>query len=183
MPDLKSIMLVVRNLLQFMAIWAVWDMISIVLLVFSSISIVWYLWPRKKIKNVYIDVKAITTNDSTYKKIIVIEIKNLSNNAVYLESLGFKFDKVILPHPNGAKDHNTNIYEVKFEGRITGELSDIDTLVRAKQKVSTWIPVNDSTDMSVLSKAISNKQVGKLRLKFALISSKPTKLFRINIKV
>ena len=169
--------------LEFMAKWAIWDMIAVAIAILPFFAVVWYLWPKKSMPDVYIDAIAQNGPNEVYPRVIQIKIRNHSNNAVYIQSLGFQFAGTIGPNPEGAKDHNTGLYEVKFEGQTQEQLSDIDTLVRAKQEIQTWIPVDPSITNFDLAKAIKQKEVGSLKLKCMIISSKPSRLFNVDINV
>jgi hypothetical protein len=170
--------------LKFMATWEVWGLISFVLTIFPSFVIIWYLWPRKKIhQNVYINATVDDGPNRKFSKIIRIHINNKSNYALYVKSLGFKFGGYISPNQDAAKDHSSGRYEVNFEGPNGGDLSEVDTLVRANQSTATWIAVDNSIVKSKLAEAIRLKQVGTLKLQYMLISDKPSKLFIININL
>ena len=112
-----------------MADWGVWDIIGLVIALIPSVLVLIYLFPRKRIEDFYIDTK-ISSINPTYSKVVVVELRNHTNDPMYLISQGFKFEDTIEPSPHGAKDAATGVYEIKFEGRQKGILSEIDTLVR-----------------------------------------------------
>ncbi|MGA3051773.1 MAG: hypothetical protein ABSE00_07645 [Chitinispirillaceae bacterium] len=170
--------------MRFMANWEAWGVISFFLTIFPSLAILWYIWPRKKMHpNIYINAIADDSPDKTYSRVVRITINNMSNNVLYVESLGFKFGDTISPNPLAAKDHNSGIYEIKFETGNRGAPMVIDTLVRANHATATWIPVNNGIDKNVLANAVSQKKVGTLRLKYMFISDKPSKKVKFDIKI
>jgi hypothetical protein len=63
---------------QFMAHWGIWDIIGLVGALIPSVIVLAYLFPRKAIKNLYIDAKRGSANQ-TYSKLVVVEISNHTN--------------------------------------------------------------------------------------------------------
>ena len=79
-------------------------------------------------------------------------------------SRGFRFGNVIHPSPLAAIDHFTQTCEVKFPGPQPGNLTEIDTLVRHGQPVSTWVPVDPNDADDTIDAALRNRSVGTLRV-------------------
>lgn len=167
---------------QFMADWGIWDIIGLIVALIPSVLVVIYLFPRKTIENFYIDTKIASVNP-TYPKVVAVELRNHTKDPIYLISQGFIFSDTIQPSPHGAKDAATGVYEIKFEGRQAGILSEIDTLVRPNQVVSTWIPVDPAISNQSLTDALINRNVGILRLKCQRISSRPHRFRKLKIPV
>ena len=167
---------------QFMANWGIWDIIGLIVALIPSILVIIYFFPRKAIENFYIDTKIASVNP-TYPKVVAVELGNHTNDPTYIISQGFTFGETIQPSPHGAKDAATGVYEIKFEGRQAGILSEIDILVRPNQVVSTWIPVDPDVSNQSLSDALRNRSVGILRLKCQRISSRPHRFTKLKISV
>lgn len=165
-----------------MATWGVWDIIGLIVALIPSILVIIYLFPRKKIENFYIDTKIASVNP-TYPKVVAVELRNHANDPIYIISQGFSFGDIIQPSPHGSKNAATEVYEIKFEGRQARILSEIDVLVRPNQAISTWIPVDPSVSDQSLSDALRNRNVGILRLKCQLISSRPHRFMKMKIPV
>jgi len=148
---------------KFMNDWGVWDVIQIVLLLIGGVVALFYLFPRKSIQNFYINA----TRDAAsppYTKVINIEMRNLTNEPLYVLSRGFRFGDIIHAFPLAAIDHYTQTCEVKFSGPQPGILTEIDTLVRHGQPVSTWVPVDPNHADDIIDQALQNRRVGTLRL-------------------
>lgn len=167
---------------KFMADWAIWDIIGLILVFIPSIFLLIYLFPRKQIKNLYIDAFPDQINNR-YKKVIRIMLTNHTNIPIYLFSEGFTFSGSVTPSPYGAKNHNTEEYEAKFEGRIPNELSEIDTLIRPNQKISTWVPVSNEETNDNICNALKNKNVGFLKLKALKIKNGRDPFVSLTIKI
>jgi hypothetical protein len=165
-----------------MAQWGIWDILGLLVALVPSVLVLVYLFPRKAIDSFYIDTSIRSINES-YPKVILVELRNHTNDPIYVFSRGFSFGTKIRPSPQGAKNAAIELYEVKFEGREQGRLSDIDTLVRSNQVVSTWIPVDPSESDQDLSSALKSRQVGTLRLICQKISSRPHPYTKLNIPV
>lgn len=169
-------------LLQFMAQWGVWDILGLLVTLVPSILVLVYLFPRKAIDNFYIDTKLASVSEA-YPKVIAVELRNHTNEPIYVLSQGFLFGNTVLPSPYGAKDAATGVCEIKFEGRQKGLLSEIDTLVRPNQVIATWIPVHPNQSDESLSAALNRQAVGFLRLKCQRISSRPHPFTKLSIPV
>lgn len=170
------------NFFKFMADWGLWDIIGLFITLFPVIFLVIYLFPRKQIKNLYIDTKLWSANPP-YNKIILIELRNHTNTPIYLLSEGFKFGSRIRPSPSGAKDVNTGTYEIKFGGRVENELTEIDTIIRPNQTISTWVPIEDSEPSDKIEEAIASKSIGILTLKALRIQTGRDNFVLLKIKV
>jgi hypothetical protein len=170
------------DFLAFMAQWGIWDIMGLVIALIPSVLILIYLFPRRAIENLYIDTKVGSVNQ-VYSQVVAVELRNHTNDPLYVLSRGFRFGGTIRPSPHGAKDAATGVYEVKFQGRTPGLLSDIDVLVRPNQVVTTWIPVDPNQSGQSLSDALRDRCVGTLRLKVQKISSRPHPFSTLNIPV
>jgi hypothetical protein len=167
---------------EFMAHWGVWDMIGISIALIPSIFLMIYLFPRRAINNLYIDTSLRSVNEA-FPRVIGVELRNHTNEPIYILSQGFKFGTAVRPLPHAKKDAATGTYEIKFEGRINGQLSEIDTLVRPNQVVTTWIPIaSDQGDEAILD-ALKQRKVGTLRLRTQRISRRPHPFATLKIPV
>ena len=113
---------------KFMAEWGVWDVFQTLITIVGGIVVFFYLFPRRSIENFYID--ATRAANPPYPKVIRIEMRNLTNEPLYVLSRGFRFGDVIHASPLAAIDHATQTCEVKFPGPQPDNLTEIDTLVR-----------------------------------------------------
>jgi hypothetical protein len=147
---------------KFMAEWGVWDVFQTLITIVGGIVVFFYLFPRRSIENFYID--ATRAANPPYPKVIRIEMRNLTNEPLYVLSRGFRFGDVIHASPLAAIDHATQTCEVKFPGPQPDNLTEIDTLVRHGQPVSTWVPVDPNHADDVIDAALQNRSVGVLRL-------------------
>jgi hypothetical protein len=167
---------------RFMADWDIWGIVGLVISTIPSIFLIIYLFPRRRINNFYIDTKRDSINQG-YPKVVRVTLTNHTNQPLYVLSEGFRFGTSIRPSPLGAKDAATGVYEIKFEGRIDNVLSEIDTLVRPNQLISTWIPVDPSHSDQEIDEALKKKEIGVLELKCLKLTDKRQPFIPLRLKV
>jgi len=168
--------------LKFMAEWGLWDILALLVALVPSVLILIYLFPRKAIENLYVNTKLAAVNQA-FPKVVGVELRNHTNEPLYVLSQGFVFGSAIRPSPLGVKDAATGVYEIKFEGRQSGLLSEIDALVRPNQVVTTWIPVHPDHSPESIAEALRDQRVGHLRLKVQKISTRPHPFTTLKIPI
>lgn len=167
---------------QFMADWGIWDIIGLIAAAVPTIMVLCYIFPRTAITNLYIDTKRDSINQG-YPKVVRIKFRNHTNEPLYVLSQGFTFGAEIRRSPNAARNAATAVCEVKFEGRQPGLLSEIDTLVRPGQEVSTWVPVDPSHSDQEIDFAIESQSVGTLRLRCQRLTGRREAPVRMKVPV
>ena len=169
---------------KFMAEYGIWDIAGLFIAIIPFIVILWYFFPKKSMKGLNIHTSRDAIN-ATYPKVVRITITNTEDEPVYIKSEGFKFGNNILPSPNGARNVETDIYEVKFDGRNQpGILTEFDFLVRrGDPPVSTWVPVEPNQTDANIDAAIRAKQVGSLNLKCQRISARRNKRYSLALSI
>jgi hypothetical protein len=172
----------VTSFFKFMNDWGIWDVIQIALVMVGGLVALFYLFPRRSIENFYINAIR-DAGHPPYTKVIRIEMRNLTNEPLYVLSRGFRFGDVIHASPLAAIDHYTQTCEVKFPGPNPGNLTEIDTLVRHGQPVSTWVPVDPNHADDIIDEALQNRRVGTLRLTCRRQSGRTSAVRTLNIPV
>ena len=167
---------------KFMADWGMWDIIGLIAAAIPTVMVLCYIFPRKAITNLYIDTERDSINQG-YPKVVRIKFRNHTNDPLYVLSEGFTFGSTIRRSPNAAQNAVTAVCEVKFEGRQQGLLSEIDTLVRPSQEVSTWVPVDPAHSEQEIDIAIENRSVGTLRLRCQKFTGRREAPVRMKIPV
>lgn len=167
---------------QFMADWDIWGVLGILITIVPAVFLIGYLFPWRRINNLYIDTKRSSAS-AGYSKIILVTLTNHTNQPLYIISEGFRFGSSIRPSPNGAKDAATGVYEIKFEGRVVRILSEIDTLVRPNQIISTWIPVDPNHLDQEIDEALEKKVIGVLKLKCLKLIDKRQAFITLELKI
>jgi hypothetical protein len=165
-----------------MADWGIWEIIGLLSTLIPTSLVLFYLFPRKSIENLYIHVERSAANPP-YTKVVRIELRNLTNEPLYVLSQGFRFGNVIHASPHAVMDHATQTCEVKFPGPQPDSLTEIDTLVRHGQPVSTWVPVDPNHADADIDAAIQGRSLGILRLQCLRPSDRRRPLVRLRIHV
>jgi hypothetical protein len=168
--------------LKFMVEWGIWEILDLLVSLVPLALVLIYLFPRKWIRNLYVDTKVGALSEA-YPRAVAVELRNHTNEPLYILSQGFKFGSAVRPSPFGAKDAATEVYEVKFEGRQSGRLTEIDVLVRPNQAVTTWIPVHPDHSPEDINQALHHHRVGQLRLKVQKISTRPHPFTTLKIRI
>ena len=146
-----------------MAEWGVWDVFQTLITIVGGI-VVLLLSVSAQINRELLHRRNKKRGEPAIPKVIRIEMRNLTNEPLYVLSRGFRFGDVIHASPLAAIDHATQTCEVKFPGPQPDNLTEIDTLVRHGQPVSTWVPVDPNHADDVIDAALQNRTVGVLRL-------------------
>lgn len=142
----------------------------------------WISLAKKRIKNFYIDTRLGEINEN-YSNVVIINLRNHTNQSIYVISEGFKFRNKVQPSPNGAKDATSDVYEVKFEGREKHTLTEIDALIRPNQCVNTWIPIDPNNSEEEIRKALKDKELGVLTLKCLKIAGNRQVFVTLRLKI
>jgi hypothetical protein len=159
------------------------DFIRLLITLSPWVLVLYYLFPRKAIDNLYIDTKLSSTTSTDYPKVILVQLKNHTNTPIYVLSQGFTFGSIVHPSPNGAKNASTEVYEIKFHRSENRQLTEIDTLIRPNEAIQTMILVDPNQSDELLSKALTDRNVGQLRLKVQKISSRPHPFTTLKVPV
>jgi hypothetical protein len=170
------------SFLKFMAEWGLWDILGLLGAIIPTLAVVVYLFPRRAMRNFYIDSKRESAN-VPYSKVIRIEMRNHTNEPLYVVSEGFVFGSVIRASPEAAKHAVKQVYEIKFQGGEPDSLTEIDALLRPRETASTWVPVDPSQDDEDIDAAIRNRAVGTLRLKCQRLSGRRHASIQLRIPV
>ncbi len=163
--------------------WGGWSFLGFVLAILPSLAVLWYAWPRKAITNFYIDshLGGIGSSPGPLRPVVEFRMKNHTNKPIYVLSEGFTFGAVIEGAPGGGRNAATQVYQAQFEGREPGNLSEIDTLVRPNQEITTWVPVNPQHTPTEIEEALKRHEVGTLHLKCRLLGDRPFREVTLNV--
>jgi hypothetical protein len=112
-----------------------------------------------------------------------IKTRSHTNEPIYLLSEGFHFGNKLRASPSAAQNVSTRNYEIKFSGQASGVLAEIDVLVRPRDIVKTFIPVDPSHTDAEIEDAIRDQSVGTLRLKCGRISRRSHALIPLRVRV
>jgi hypothetical protein len=139
----------------------VWGIANTMILFLSAIlgfGIVFWAKRRVKHLNFHTSFHRGKTSDA-YPLIVNIEIRNYAGRSVVISSPYFKYDK-LKPDPNARGDSSSGEYEVKFPNAKQPILTEVEYLIRHKESVTTWIPLDRYHSNDEVETILKNRQVG-----------------------
>jgi hypothetical protein len=83
---------------KFMAEWGIWGILGLLVAWIPSVLVFIYFFPRKAINDFYIDTK-IASGNETYSRVVSVELRNNTNETLYILSEGVVFGDAVLPSP------------------------------------------------------------------------------------
>jgi hypothetical protein len=157
-------------------VWAdshgLWDMIgTIVLVVSAAIGFSLVFWGRRRVRNLNFYVRRFRDN-TNYPLKAYLEIRNYTGRSVVITMPYFVYGQ-LAPDPNAHGDTPSKEYEIKFPGPTNGLLSEVEYLLRHRENVSTWIPIDPRHTDAEVDSAIERQQVGKLSCMCTWLQDKP----------
>jgi len=151
-----------------MSQYGIWDIISFLVLITSSIIAIRYLWfPICKVDN--LNFYITHTRDVTeYPSKLNFEIRNFSNKNIILSNTYFKPNKLVA-HQNARGDTLLKKYEIKFPPHFTHP----DCLIIHGQVETTWFPIDPNLTDVQIQEFIKNKKAGKFVCKCTFLTKRP----------
>lgn len=149
-----------------------WDMTStLVLLVSAVVGFTVLFWAKRRVRNLNFFTRRLRDN-SNYPLKVYAEIRNYTGTSVVISLPCFIYAK-LRPDPNARGDSPSKEYEIKFPGPSGQTLSEVEYLLRHRETVSTWIPIDPSHSDQEVDSAIENCKVGKFRCMCTWLQEKP----------
>lgn len=157
-------------------LWAeqhgVWSLIStVVLLGSAAIGFAVLFWAKGRVRNLNFFVRLVR-DQSNYPLKVYLEIRNYTGRSVVISLPHFIY-RDLRPDPNARGDSPSREYEVKFPDLSNQTLSEVEYLLRHRESVSTWIPIDPTHTDAEVEHAIERHAVGTLRCMCAWLQDKP----------
>ena len=151
----------------------IWDLISTVVLFLSAlIGFAVIFWSKRRVRNLNFFVRRVRDeDDSSYPLKVYVELRNYTGRSVVLSTPYFMYSK-LRPDANARGDSPSREYEVKFPD-MKGKLTEVEYLLRHRENVSTWVPVDPTHTDKDVDKAIQQRNVGKLHFMCTWLQDKP----------
>lgn len=167
--------------LKWAADYAIWDLLNMIIIFISAVlgfSVLF--WAKKRVRNLNFFIQRRRDN-SNYPLKVYIEIRNYTGRSVVISSAYFKYGD-LKPDPKARGDSPSGDYEMKFPDIPQQELKEIDYLIRDRENVSTWIPVDPGHTDNEVDEAIKNRKVATLYCMCTWLEEKP-RVHKLNRKI
>jgi hypothetical protein len=164
---------------------ALWEMISVLLLVFGgALTWVFLFWPKRRVRNLNFFITR-ERDESNYPLKLNVEIRNFTGRNLLISGAYFVYAGLRCD-PKARGDSPSGEHEIKFPPNPAGGmLSEVEYLLRHKEFVSTWIPIdpkhtNDEVDAAIapcrwyLRYWHARRRAGKLYCMCTWLQDKPT---------
>ncbi len=145
---------------------------ALIILIGVVLGIKIILLPKKRIKNLNYFTQLKRNQHPQYHLIIYLEIRNYTGKSVVISSPYFIF-KSIRPDPDARGDNLQGEYEIKFPNIQNDMLTEVEYLIRNKEQVHTFIPLDPAHSDTEVEKALREKQVGTIDCICTLLEEKP----------
>lgn len=158
--------------LKFAADYAIWDLLSTIIILASAVigfSILF--WTKRRVRNLNFFTQR-RRDASDYPLKVYIEIRNYTGRSVVISSPYYRYGD-LKPDPNARGDSPSGDYEMKFPDVAQRELKEVDYLIRHGENVSTWIPVDPKHSDQKVDEAIKDRKVATLYCMCTWLEEKP----------
>jgi len=158
--------------MKWAADYALWDMSStIILFVSAVIGFTVLFWAKRRVRNLNFFTQRRRDN-SNYPLKVYIEIRNYTGRSVVISSPYYRY-KDLRPDPKARGDSPSGDYELKFPDIAQQELKEVEYLIRHRENVSTWIPIDPEHTDAEIDEAIRRRKVATLYCMCTWLEEKP----------
>ena len=141
------------------------------MLVSASVGLTVLFWAKGRVRNLNFFIRRLR-DESHYPLKVYIEIRNYTGRSVVISVPYFVYGD-LRPDPNARGDSPSREYEVKFPDPRNQTLSEVEYLLRHRESVSTWVPIDPTHTDEGVDQAIESRAVGKLRCMCTWLQDKP----------
>ncbi len=159
-----------------------WDLLNTVILICGFLYGITLLHTYKqRIKDLNFYVTWRRDTQARFPLILHFEVRNLSQNLIVISSPYFLFDKV-KPGPYAHCDSVTGQYEVKFRRQEEQATSEVASMLRHREQVTSYIPLDEKQTDEELATLSQQQRVGTLYCDIVFLESKP-RVVRLKLKL
>ena len=157
-------------------IWAtqrgIWPLANFLVVFLSAVlgfSLIF--WAKRRVRhfNFYL---SSTRDSSNYPHKLKLEIRNYTGRSVVLSSPFYKYVG-LRPDPNARGDSPSEEFEVKFPNVARDTLTEVEYLIRTKETVCTWIPIDPKHTDAEVEDAIRKHETVKFSCMCTWLEDKP----------
>ncbi len=126
-------------------LWAaqhgVWDMISTIVLVGGAfVGFKVLFWAKRRGRNLNFFISRLR-DDFNYPLKVCVEIRNYTGRNVVISAPYFVYAR-LRADPNARGDSPFGEFEIKFPDPVSKNLTEVEYLLRHRENVSTWLPID-----------------------------------------
>ncbi len=159
-----------------------WDMLSTFILLLGSIAgFLIFIRHKRRIRDLNFYVTWRRDTKERFPLVLHFEIRNLSQSIIVLNSPFLKFDS-FKPGPYAHCDSISGEYEIKFRRIETQEESEVACLLRHRETVTSYIPLDENQTDEELMKLSNQGKVGTLYCDVIVLERKP-RVIRLKLKL
>jgi hypothetical protein len=149
-------------------------MISTLVIVASAVTGFKLLfWTKRRIANLNFFVSS-QRDASAYPLKVLVEIRNYTGSAVVIFAKHYVYKGGLRRDPNARGDTATGEHELKFPERTGVILQEVEYLLRHRESVCTWVPIDPTHTDQEVDAALKHKNVAELHLTCTWLREKPT---------
>jgi hypothetical protein len=152
---------------------ALWEMISVLLVIFGgALTWVFLFWPKRRVRNLNFFI-ARARDESPHPLKLNVEIRNFTGRNLLISGAYF-VHKELRSAPQAHGDSPTKEMEIKFPRPAGDVLIEAEYLLRHKESVATWIPLDPEHTDGEVDAALAKRRAGKLYCMCTWLQDKPT---------
>lgn len=143
----------------------------LVLIGSAIIGFKFLFFPKSRVRHLNFSTR-IREGTTEFPLRMDVEIRNLTGRSIVISNAWFEFGK-LKPDPNALGDSPSGEYEVKFPGPDPRQLTEVEFLVRTKESLLTYIPLDPSTGMAAAEAALAAHKVGRFTCTVTWLDERP----------
>jgi hypothetical protein len=151
----------------------IWDAAQFLVVAFGlGIGVKLIFFPRRRIRNLNFFTRLERESHAQFPLRIHLELRNYTGTTVVLSSPFFVY-RELRPAPQAHGDIPSGEYEIKFPNPTGQLLSEVEYLLRNKESVVTFIPLDPQHSDDEVKKALERQCAGTLTVICTWLKEKP----------
>lgn len=128
-------------------------------------------FPKRRVRHLNFSTH-IGTGGTDFPLRLELEIRNLTGRTAVVSNAWFEFGK-LRPDPRAQGDTPSGEFEVRFPGHHSDALTEVDYLVRNKESLSTFIPIDPNHTLEEARQALARHAVGRIACTVTWLEERP----------
>ena len=128
-------------------------------------------FPRTRVRHLNFATR-IRQGDAEFPLRLDLEIRNLTGRTAVISNAWFEFGK-LRPDARAQGDTPSGEFEVKFPGPDGRTLTEVEYLVRTKESLFTYVPLDPTQSTQEAEAALAAHKVGRITCTVTWLDEKP----------